>query len=216
MTVATLGSVRGMQVGQQAIAIGSPLGLSGGPSVSVGVVSAMGRRFDSDDGTPLLDMIQTDAPISPGSSGGALVDANGNVIGITTAIAVTEGIGASGLGFATPIDIARDVAEQLITTGHVTHVWLGVRGEDLSAGMAKSLGITSGAIVREVVKGSPAEQAGIKTQDVILTVNGKTISGIGDVIVSMRQRKVGEKVRVTVFRGGRTQSFTVVAKERVS
>lgn len=216
MPVATLGSVQGLQVGQQAIAIGSPLGLSGGPSVSVGVVSALGRRFDSTDGTTLLDMIQTDAPISPGSSGGALVDTNGNVIGITTAIAVTEGIGASGLGFATPIDIARDVAEQLITTGHVTHVWLGVRGEDLSAGMAKSIGITSGAIVREVVKGSPAEEAGIKVQDVILTVNGKPITGIGDVIVSMRQRKVGEKVKVTVFRGGRTQAVTVIARERMS
>lgn len=214
MPVATLGTVRGLQVGQQAIAIGSPLGLSGGPSVSVGVVSALGRRFDASDGTPLLDMIQTDAPISPGSSGGALVDGSGNVIGITTAIAVTEGIGAEGLGFATPIDIAREVAEQLITTGRVTHVWLGVRGEDLSAAMAKSLGITSGAIVREVVKGSPAEVAGIKPQDVILTVNGKVITGIGDVIVSMRQRKVDEKVKVTVFRGGRAQSFTVVVKER--
>lgn len=216
MPVATLGTVRGLQVGQQAIAIGSPLGLSGGPSVSVGVVSALGRRFDANDGTPLLDMIQTDAPISPGSSGGALVDGNGHVIGITTAIAVTEGIGASGLGFATPIDVARDVAEQLITTGHVVHVWLGVRGEDLSAGMAKSLGITSGAIVREVVGGSPAEAAGIKAQDVILSVNGRPISGIGDVIVSMRQRKVGEKVKVTVFRGGKTQSFTVIVKERMS
>jgi S1-C subfamily serine protease len=216
MPAATLGTVSGLQVGQQAIAIGSPLGLAGGPSVSVGVVSALGRRFDSNDGTPLLDMIQTDAPISPGSSGGALVDSNGNVIGITTAIVVTEGIGAEGLGFATPIDVARDVAEQLITTGRVVHVWLGVRGEDLSAGMAKSLGITSGAIVREVVKGSPAESAGIKAQDVIMSVNGHAVTGIGDVIVSVRQRKIGEKVKVTVWRGGAIKTVSVVLSERNS
>ncbi len=216
MPVAVLGTVRGLQVGQQAIAIGSPLGLSGGPSVTVGVVSALGRRFDANDGTPLLDMIQTDAPISPGSSGGALLDAAGNVIGITTAIAVTEGIGAEGLGFATPIDIARDVAEQIITTGRVVHVWLGVRGEDLTAGMAKSLGINGGAIVREIVKGSPAETAGIKIQDVIMSVNGKAITGIGDVIVSVRQRKIDEVVKVLVFRGGKTQTMNVVLKERAT
>ncbi len=216
MPAAVLGTVSGLQVGQQAIAIGSPLGLTGGPSVTVGVVSALGRRFDANDGTPLLDMIQTDAPISPGSSGGALVDAAGNVIGITTAIAVTEGIGAEGLGFATPIDVARDVAEQLITTGRVVHVWLGVRGEDLNASMAKSLGVPGGAIVREVVKGSPAETAGIKTQDVITTVNGRAITGIGDVIVSVRQRKVGERVRVTVLRGGKLQTITVILNERTA
>ena len=88
MPAATLGTVQGVQVGQQAIAIGSPLGLAGGPSVTVGVVSALGRPFDTPDGPLLVDMIQTDAPISPGSSGGALVDAAGNVIGITTGIAV--------------------------------------------------------------------------------------------------------------------------------
>src|SRR5204862_750073 len=100
-----------LKVGQQAVAIGSPVGLAGGPSVSVGVVSALGRQVDSKDSGPsLLDMIQTDAPIAPGSSGGALVDASGAVIGITTAIAVSDA-GAAGLGFATPIDVARDTAE---------------------------------------------------------------------------------------------------------
>ncbi|MDP1795057.1 MAG: PDZ domain-containing protein, partial [Acidimicrobiales bacterium] len=113
-------------------------------------------------------------------------------------------------------DIARDVAEQIITTGRVVHVWLGVRGEDLTAGMAKSLGIDGGAIVREIVKGSPAETAGLKTQDVIMSVNGKTVSGIGDVIVSVRQRKVGEVVKVVVFRGGKTQTISVALKERTS
>ncbi len=213
MPVATLGTTSGLQVGQQAIAIGSPLGLSGGPSVTVGVVSALGRRIDSNDGPPLVDMIQTDAPISPGSSGGALVDSEGNVIGITTAIAVSE-VGAEGLGFATPIDIARDVAEQLLNTGHVVHVWLGVRGEDLDLTMAKSLGLTGGALINEVTKDSPADVAGLRPQDIITTVNGKTVSGIADVIVNVRTRKVGEVVKVIVSRAGKPQTFSVTLKER--
>ena len=215
MPAATLGTVGGLRVGQQAIAIGSPLGLSGGPSVTVGVVSALGRAFDAKDGPPLLDMIQTDAPISPGSSGGALLDAAGNVIGITTAIAVSE-VGAEGLGFATPIDIARDVAEQLLTTGHVVHVWLGVRGEDLDAAMAKTLGVTGGALVRDVTSGSPADLAGVKARDIITSVDGNKITGISDVVVNVRTRKIGDKVKVGVWRAGHPQTITVTLKERTS
>lgn len=213
MPAATLGTVQGLQVGQQAIAIGSPLGLAGGPSVTVGVVSALGRPFDSAGGPLLVDMIQTDAPISPGSSGGALVDGNGNVIGITTGIAVSEA-GAEGLGFATPIDIARDVAEQLMTTGKVVHIWLGVRGEDLEASLAKTLGVLGGALVREVVPNSPAAVAGIKERDVITTINGKRVAGIADVVVSVRNRKAGEVVKVTVFRGTRELSLNVTLQPR--
>lgn len=213
LPVATLGSVSGLQVGQQAIAIGSPLGLTGGPSVTVGVVSALGRQFDSAEGPMLLDMIQTDAPISPGSSGGALVDSAGNVIGITTAIAVSD-VGAEGLGFATPIDIARDVAEQILSRGHVIHVWLGVQGEDLQPAMAKTLGVAGGALVREVVKDSPAFVAGLKAQDIITTVDGKSVQGIADVIVNVRTHKVGDEVKVVVLRGGKPQTFVVTLRER--
>ncbi|HUR78680.1 MAG TPA: trypsin-like peptidase domain-containing protein [Acidimicrobiales bacterium] len=214
MPAATLGSVHGLQVGQQAIAIGSPLGLAGGPSVTVGVVSALGRPFDSADGPLLVDMIQTDAPISPGSSGGALVDGNGNVIGITTGIAVSQGVGAEGLGFATPIDIARDVAEQLMTTGKVVHIWLGVRGEDLDAAMAKMLGVTSGALVREVVADSPAARAGIKERDVITSVDGRPVTGIADVVISVRSRKAGDVVKVTIWRGTKQQTVPVTVDAR--
>jgi len=160
-------------------------------------------------------MIQTDAPISPGSSGGALVDSVGNVIGITTAIGVTE-VGASGLGFATPIDIARDVAEQLLTTGHVVHVWLGVRGEDLDAAMAKTLGIVGGALVREVSDGSPADLAGVKARDVITSLDGKKVASIADVVVNVRTRKVGDQVKVGLWRAGRAHTITVTLKERTS
>lgn len=214
LPAATLGTVSGLRVGQQAIAIGSPLGLSGGPSVTVGVVSALGRDFDPVDGPPLLDMIQTDVPISPGSSGGALVDSAGNVIGITTAVGGTE-IGSS-LGFATPIDIAREVAEQLLQTGHVVHVWLGVRGEDLDPAMAKTLGVEGGALVREVSKDSPADAAGIKARDVITSVDGKKVSGIADVIISLRTHRIGDRVRVVVWRSGSALAVTATLKERAA
>jgi S1-C subfamily serine protease len=214
MPAATLGSVRGVQVGQQAIAIGSPLGLAGGPSVTVGVVSALGRPFDTPNGPLLVDMIQTDAPISPGSSGGALVDTAGNVIGITTGIAVAEGITSDSLGFATPIDIARDVAEQLLTTGHVVHIWLGVRGEDLDPTTGKTLGVPGGALVREVVKGSPADRAGIKERDVITTVNGKSVTSMADVVMSVRSRKAGDTVKVTVWRDLKSHTYTVTLQPR--
>ena len=126
------------------------------------MVSAVGRQVDRQGGS-LLDMIQTDAPISPGSSGGALVDAGGAVIGITTAIAVTE-VGAEGLGFATPIDIARDVADQLISTGKVVHVWLGIEGEDLDHERADAMKVTGGAVVKGVRASSPASAAGLAAQ----------------------------------------------------
>src|SRR5207302_2483768 len=149
--VATLGTAVDLKVGQQAIAIGDPLGLAGGPSVTVGVVSALHRTVDSQSGAELLDMIQTDAPISPGSSGGALLDNAGNVIGITTAIAVSE-VGAEGLGFATPIDLAHLSAGQILTTGKVTHVWIGVEGTDVDSVTSADLDIDGGAVVGRVVK----------------------------------------------------------------
>ena len=120
--------------------------------MTVGVVSALGRQVDSRTGPPLLDMIQTDAPIAPGSSGGALLDASGAVIGVTTAIAVSD-VGAEGLGFATPIDIARDVADQLIATGKVVHVWLGVEGEDVTPRPRATSGPTA---ARSCARSAPA------------------------------------------------------------
>lgn len=213
MPVAVLGTANQLRVGQQAIAIGSPLGLVGGPSVTVGVVSALARTVEGRDGPPLLDMIQTDAPISPGSSGGALLDSAGNVIGITTAIAVTE-VGAEGLGFATPIDVARDVAEQLLTTGKVVHVWLGVRGEDVDPATASTLGVVGGAMVREVSTDSPAAVAGIKERDVIVEVNGKSVASMAQIVLSLRDKKVGDTVELTLRRAGAERTVTAKLMER--
>ncbi|HLY84642.1 MAG TPA: PDZ domain-containing protein, partial [Acidimicrobiales bacterium] len=203
------------RVGQTAVAIGSPLGLAGGPSVTVGVVSALGREVDSNGGPPLLDMIQTDAPIAEGSSGGALVGGDGSVIGITTATAVGVS-GPQGLGFATPIDIARTVADQLITTGHVTHVWLGIEGEDVDSDTAGRLGITGGAAVDKVASGSPAATAGIAASDVITGVDGAPIASIGGLVVAMRDRRPGDHVTISYLRGTRSRTVQVVLIERPS
>ncbi|MDP9072005.1 MAG: S1C family serine protease [Actinomycetota bacterium] len=210
---ATLGSATSLKVGQMAMAIGSPLGLAGGPSVSVGVISALGRQLGGATGQPLLDMIQTDAPVAPGSSGGALVDEAGAVIGITTAIAVTD-VGAEGLGFATPIDIARHVAAQLISTGKVVHVWLGIEGEDVDAATAKDLGVDGGALVRAVVTASPAEAAGIARGDVITAVNGAPVRSMGALKVFLRGHGPGDEVSLVVVRDGARRPVKARLTER--
>ena len=212
LPTATLGSAVDLRVGEGAIAIGSPLGLAGGPSVTVGVVSALGRRIDGQNET-LHDMIQTDAPIAPGSSGGALLDRSGAVIGITTAIAVSD-VGAEGLGFATPIDIAREVAEDLITDGKVQHVWLGIQGQDVDADTAAALGIDGGALVRDVVDDSPAAAAGLRNDDVIVAIDERPIANMSALVVALRRLDPGTTVQLTVRRGEEQLAIDVAVAER--
>ena len=202
---AVLGSAADLRVGQAAIAIGSPLGLEGSPSVTTGVVSALGRRVETQDGAPLYDMIQTDAAIAPGSSGGALLDGDGAVIGITTAIAVSE-VGAEGLGFATPIDIARSVAEEIIETGRAVHVWLGIQGSDL--------GGQRGALVEKVLSESPASAAGLAARDVIVSVGGEPVSSMSTLVIALRDRDPGEVVDVVYERDGERVTVPVTLTER--
>ena len=210
---APLGSAEGLKVGSVAIAVGSPLGLAGGPSVSVGVISALGRQVDSRTGPSLLDMIQTDAPIAPGSSGGALLDNSGAVVGVTTAIAVSD-VGAEGLGFATPIDIARDVADQLINTGKVVHVWLGVEGEDVTSQTAADLGVDSGALVRKIRAGSPAAKSGIQVRDVITSIDGKPIRSMAALVVALRLRHPGDAATLGIVHDGKPHTVKVTLAER--
>ncbi|HEX9683315.1 MAG TPA: trypsin-like peptidase domain-containing protein [Acidimicrobiales bacterium] len=211
--VAVLGTATSLQVGEPAVAIGSPLGLRGGPSVTVGVISALGRRVDGATGPPLLDMIQTDAPIAPGSSGGALLDSTGAVVGITTAIAVSE-VGAEGLGFATPIDIARAVAQDLISEGKVNRVWLGIEGIDLAGADADTLGVSGGALVRSVVADSPADEAGLAVDDVIVGLDDHEIDSMSELVVVLRTLSPGDRVRLAVHRSGDEVEIDVVLSER--
>ena len=211
--VATLGQSTGLRVGETAIAIGSPLGLEGGPSVSVGVISALSRSVKAGDGRPLLDMIQTDASIAPGSSGGALLDMSGSVVGITTAIAIDSKVGGQSLGFATPVEVARDVAHQLISTGRVVHAWLGIEGEDvIEAGSTDA----DGARVRTVVPLSPAAEAGIQVGDVITAIDGKPVTSMLTLMVSMRTHAPGEGIVVKFWRGGNATEVRATLRERPS
>jgi S1-C subfamily serine protease len=210
--VAALGTAADLHVGQSAIAIGSPLGLAGGPSVTVGVVSALHRRLDTQTGPPLLDMIQTDAPISPGSSGGALLDSDGAVIGLTTAVATTDG--AQGLGFATPIDIARSSADQLIAGGKVVHVWLGIEGTDVDPTTAKEMSIDGGALIGRVVQGSPADKSGLKARDVIVSIDNQAVKTMGALVVALRTHRPGDAVALDIRRGKDQRHMTVSLIER--
>ncbi|HEV2811008.1 MAG TPA: trypsin-like peptidase domain-containing protein [Acidimicrobiales bacterium] len=213
--VAVLGSAGALRVGQATVAIGSPLGLIGGSSVTTGVVSALGRRVPTPEGPPLLDMIQTDAAIAPGSSGGALLDVNGSVIGITTAIAVSNA-GAEGLGFATPIDIARSVADDIIATGRAVHVWLGIEGRDLDAASADASGIDGGAVVVNVVDASPADHAGLVADDVIVSISGTEVPSMSALVIALRDREPGEHVELEVLRGQERSSVDVQLTSRPS
>jgi S1-C subfamily serine protease len=210
---ARLGTTVGLKVGQPAVAIGSPLGLAGGPSVSTGVISALGRRVESASHHTLFDMIQSDAPIAPGSSGGALLDAGGDVVGITTALAIGQS-GAEGLSFAVPIDVARDVAEQIIASGRAAHPWLGISGADLDAAAATELGVQGGAVVQEVVPGSPAEVAGLQASDVIIHLGASPVAGISELVVALRSLEPGDEVTVTWLRGRERLGRAVTLVER--
>jgi S1-C subfamily serine protease len=212
--VATLGTASDLKVGQTAIAVGSPAGLSTGPTVTVGVVSALHRQIKSPgDGPTLVDMVQTDAPIAPGSTGGALLDDDGAVIGIM-AVAGSSDNTADGLGFATPVDMARSVADELINTGRVVHVWIGVEGSDLDGTTAGELNLDGGAMVAQVTGGSPAQQAGIVARDVIVAVNGKAVRSMGELVVALRGSAPGEAVTLDVMRDRQRRTVSVLLAAR--
>ncbi len=202
LPAAVLGSVKNLRVGDIAVAIGSPLGFE--QTVTAGIISALGRTVGpSSEGSPLVDMIQTDAPVTQGNSGGALVDAEGSVVGINTAIGASPEVGAEGIAFATPIDVASAVARELIANGRATHPWLGVTGGDITPEAAAEFGVEQGALMIEIVPGSPADRAGIKPNDVVVAFEGERIDSMDDLVVAIRFRKVGEQVDMVIVRGGR-------------
>ncbi|GAB3284636.1 trypsin-like peptidase domain-containing protein [Parasphingorhabdus pacifica] len=200
-TVARLGSSAELVVGEDVIAIGSPLGLAS--TVTTGIVSSMHRPVrlagEGTDTNAVVDAIQTDAAINPGNSGGALVNGNGAVIGINSAIrTLGSGEGGSiGLGFAIPVDDVRRIATELIRTGTVRHADLGVNAKSVSDGMA------DGAQVQNVRDGSAAAGAGIAEGDVITKVGDRKVGGADELVVAVDRHQVGETVPVTVVRQGR-------------
>ena len=192
------GSSGGLAVGEAAIAVGNPLALIGGPSVTSGIVSALNRSLDIDGETTLYGLIQTDAPITLGSSGGALLDSSARLIGITTAIAVSD-VGAEGLGFAVPIDLVVGVANDLIETGEVAHARIGISGTTAFAtddGSEYPVGVT----VTEFSSNSAYEAAGGQVNDVITAMNGDTITYLDEMLTRLRMHRAGEEMTFTVLR----------------
>jgi serine protease Do len=208
-------------VGQLAVAIGSPSGFES--TVTSGVVSGVGREFPPEltlGGTAarsaLTDLIQTDAAISPGNSGGALADRDGKIIGINVAYLPPAETGAVNLGFAVPSDTAVSVADQLIEKGKVTTPYLGVLTTDLSPEDAGrfDLPVDSGALVEQVVPGTPAREAGVRKGDIITALGDTRIASYGDLLGALRDHEPGDRVTLTIFRNGEDKKLEVTLGER--
>lgn len=204
------GDSSALKVGQLAIAIGSPLGQQN--SVTKGVISALHRSISVPDPSTgqtenILNAIQTDAQINPGNSGGPLLNSAGQVIGVNFAIEQAQA--GPGLGFALDGNAARDIADQLIQTGHVNRPFLGVTYQQLDETAASANGLVVGALVTAVTAGSPADHAGVMVHDVITKVNDQAIDDQHPLKDVLRQYAPGTKVTVTVYRGGKTPTLPV-------
>jgi serine protease Do len=193
-----------LRVGQRVYAIGNPFGLAGGPTVTSGVISALNRTIESDRGL-LENLVQTDAAINPGNSGGPLVDIEGKIIAISTAIIPF----AQGIGFAIPINSAKTCTTDITTKGTGKRPWLGVIGLTLTQDIARYYGLPvgHGVIVTKVAEGSPAEHAGMSDGDIILEVDNVETRSIEELVEEIRSKRVGDKVRVFALRNGQEHFF---------
>jgi putative serine protease PepD len=211
LTAIEMGSSKNLQVGQPVVAIGSPFGLD--QTVTSGIISALGRSSLAENAgaqvTAYTSLIQTDAAINPGNSGGALCDAQGKLIGINTLIQTGGTDQSAGVGFAIPVDYAKQIADELISTGTATHPFLGVSTLTVTPAVAQqfNLSVNTGALVDSVQPGSPADKAGIQSGDVIVKIGSKDITGVEDVFAAVRSQKVGDTVKVEVVRGGNRQTL---------
>jgi serine protease DegQ len=191
-----LGHSEQAQVGDVVLAIGNPFGV--GQTVTMGIVSALRRNFGVNT---FENFIQTDAAINPGNSGGALVDTGGNLLGINTAI-YSKGGGSLGIGFAIPASTAKMVMESIVANGQVVRGYIGVEPQDITPDLAESFGLTtrSGAIIAGVVKGDPADKAGIKPGDILTAINGKPVADVNDMLNTIAQLAPGSTVQMTLLR----------------
>ncbi len=220
-----LGDSSNVEVGEPVVAIGNPFGLD--RTVTSGIVSALQRQIQAPNGFSISHVIQTDAAINPGNSGGPLIESEGRVIGINSQIQTGGGgNGNVGIGFAVPINTAREVVQQIEAHGEIKHAYLGISGDSITPDLAKALKLPeeTGVLVSEVVKGGPADEAGIKGGDtsatiegasfrlggdVITEVDGKKIAGMEEVINAVNAASPGDKLELTVDRGGKPQTIDV-------
>ena len=226
----TLGRSSDMEVGDPVVAIGNPFGLD--RTVTSGIVSALQRQIQAPNGFSISNVIQTDAAINPGNSGGPLINAAGEVIGINSQIETGGGgNGNVGIGFAIPIDTVRSEIHQLETKGEVEHAFLGISGGTITPDLARAINlpVKEGVIVQTVVKGGPADKAGIEGGntsatidgaevslggDIITEVDGKKVSGMDEVVELVNERAPGDELELTILRDGDTKTATVTLGSR--
>jgi len=206
LPVATLGDSDQLKIGQWVVAIGNALGLEGGPTVTVGIVSALNRTLSAQEtgGTTMEHLIQTDAAINPGNSGGPLVDLNGNVIGINTAKIQS----AEGIGFAIAINQAKQIVQQLLSG--TPQGYLGVAVVTVTPALAAryNLPVNQGVLIVDVSQGSPAAQSGLRPGDVVIQADGKNMTSASDLEQTIRSHKPGDKLTLTINRNGQQQTIT--------
>lgn len=200
---------RGLDVGQLAVAIGSPQGFNS--TVTAGIVSGLGREIPSQltGGTQeasLVDLVQTDAAISPGSSGGALVDRSGRIIGINVAYLPPAQTGAESIGFAIPAQTAAETADQIISTGQASNAYLGVSLAEVNQETAEQFDTQPGVLVETAPQGEPAAQAGVRQGDIITAVGGTEVENTGELLSELRRYEPGESVDLTVVRNGNNET----------
>jgi S1-C subfamily serine protease len=212
LTAGTLGDSDGLRVGQIAVAIGNPLGLQ--TTVTAGIVSAVRRTLRGVSGRLIEDIVQTDAPLNPGNSGGALVDSHGRIIGINTAIIG----GAQGLCFAVPINTARSIIPDLLRHGRVTRGFLGLAGQtiELDVRVARKLGLAapSAVLVMAVTPGAPADKAGLQPRDIVTAIDGAETSTVDAIHKHLDRASPGKRLAISYVRSGQPMTAEAVVTER--
>ena len=211
LTFAQLGDSDKLRVGQRVYSISNPFGLEGGPTVTSGVISALNRTIQSSENS-FMNLVQTDAAINPGNSGGPLVDTNGRVIAINTAIIPY----AQGIGFAIPINIVKECVDQIRSNRRFLNPWIGVYGVAVTPQIASYYNLASekGFLVTNVVPGSPAHKSEITPGDTIVAIDGTTIFNADDLKKELSKRRIGDGVRLQVFRGRQRGSINLTIEGR--
>jgi len=213
LKVISVGSSSSVKVGQPVVAVGAPLGLSG--TVTSGIVSALDRTVEvpgeNDRNALLVSAVQTDASINPGNSGGALVNCEGQLVGVPTAGATVpnSGGGSIGLGFAIPVDLAKRVADELIATGRVTHAFFGLQTAPIPPAAAEQAGLPEGLFVQAVTTGGPAATAGLRPEDVITKIDGEPATSNVQLQELTLTKKPGDTVSIEYTRDGQSATTTV-------
>ncbi len=211
LVAASLGNSSRLRAGQVVIAIGNPLGFSS--TVTSGVVSALGRTMRSQSGRLIDGVIQTDAALNPGNSGGPLVDSRGQVVGINTAIIA----GAQGICFAVPVNTARFVIPQLIRHGRVQRGWIGVSGQTITLSRRRvqvsHLDTAGGVLITAVMPNSPAESAGLRPRDIVVELAGARVGGVDDLQRLLAQERIGKTVPITIVREGARRILPIIPAE---